>query len=363
MLGDRNHFDWTSEVLDLEEFKRSLGSAPPVEFNAEGGLRGAAKWQELKAGWHSVLSLETTIGITCATLRGLSGKMEASVKRVLTAEEKSEAKLDDVLQWVKAVSAAQSTLPEAEGILQRAPLLNALPKRKKVGEFFQTAEVIVPVREMDPVLQDLKALQKDLQALAEQGLGIATRCKSVCADLLEASRRLRPAKWRELEARWRAILGLEANIEALRIRLKGFWEEMEATFKSALPVCERRHASGVALSQWTKAKSRVQDALPKAKDFVQRATWVRSTPERRRLGELFKNADGVILPASSLDQTLNELERMRGGLQHLLACGWAVSSECKSVAFVFAEAMKRMEKRIGKRGVSLAKCKYAYLGL
>jgi hypothetical protein len=31
--------DLTAEELDLDEFKRSLGSAPPARFDAEGGLR------------------------------------------------------------------------------------------------------------------------------------------------------------------------------------------------------------------------------------------------------------------------------------------------------------------------------------
>ena len=32
----------TAEALDLDEFKRSLGSAPPARFDAEGGLRSGS---------------------------------------------------------------------------------------------------------------------------------------------------------------------------------------------------------------------------------------------------------------------------------------------------------------------------------
>src|SRR5262249_14136713 len=50
------------------------------------------------------------------------------------------------------------------------------------------------------------------------------------------------ASWQDLEARWNAILGLEATIETLRIRLEGLRAEMETASRRTLTTDEKVHA-------------------------------------------------------------------------------------------------------------------------
>ena len=123
---------------------------------------------------------------------------------------------------------------------------------------------------MDQVLEELELLLENLNLLTAQGWSVSNECKSVWADVQVALRRMRPAKWQQLEARWRGVLGLEATIETLRIRLNAPWAEMEASLKRPLPAQEKLHASAADVSQWTKAKTRVYSTLPRAKDFIRR---------------------------------------------------------------------------------------------
>jgi hypothetical protein len=175
---------------------------------------------------------------------------------------------------------------------------------------------------------------------------------------------MRPAKWQQLEARWRGVLGLEATIETLRIRLKALWAEMEASLKMPLPAQEKLHASAADVSQWTKAKARVYSTLPRAKDFVRRATWATGTPERKRLGEFFKHADGFSIPCTERDEMLEELEVLRQNLQNLSTRGWAVSNECKLVSADIQQALSKLQSSSAargaqKRGATRARFKYA----
>src|SRR5258708_7213286 len=65
------------------------------------------------------------------------------------------------------------------------------------------------------------------------------------------------AKWQDLEARWNAILGLEAAIDTLRIRMESLRAEMETGSKRTLTTDEKVHALNADVAQWNKAKSRV----------------------------------------------------------------------------------------------------------
>src|SRR3984893_1936233 len=238
-------FDLTAEVLDLDEFKRSLGFAPAVEFNAEGGSRWAAKWDQLEARWNAVLVLEATIDTLRTRLNGISGEMEVSLRKVLTTEEKPQASAADLAQWTKAKSRVHLILPKARDFIQRAAWTKDTPERQRLDEFLlKNADgVSTPAREMDQVLEELELLLENLKLLTAQGCSVSNECKSVWADVQVALRRMRPAKWQQLEARWRGVLGLEATIETLRIRLKALWAEMEASLKTPLPAQEKLHAS------------------------------------------------------------------------------------------------------------------------
>src|SRR6266446_7805868 len=97
------------------------------------------------------------------------------------------------------------------------------------------------------------------------------------------------ARCQDMESRWKAILGLEASIDVLRISMEGVRTEMEASLKRMLTAEEKLNALAADLVQWNKAKSRVHYALPKAGEFIHRAIWAKGTPERKKLDELFKN--------------------------------------------------------------------------
>src|SRR5262249_5141587 len=49
-------------------------------------------------------------------------------------------------------------------------------------------------------------------------------------------------RWQELEARWKAILGLEATIDTLRISMEGLRTELEGEWNRMLRTEEKQHA-------------------------------------------------------------------------------------------------------------------------
>ena len=77
------------------------------------------------------------------------------------------------------------------------------------------------------------------------------------------------AEWHDLEARWKAILGLEAAVDTLRKSVEGLRAELEASMRRALTADEKVHALAADMVQWAKAKSRAHFALPKASEFIQ----------------------------------------------------------------------------------------------
>ncbi len=173
------------------------------------------------------------------------------------------------------------------------------------------------------------------------------------------------AKWQELEPRWKAILGLEATIDTLRISLEGARAEMEASLKRMLTGEEKLNALSNDVVQWNKAKSRVHFALPKAKEFIHRAIWVKGTPERKRLDEFFKNPIGAHLPLPEIDQVLEELEFWRKDLQVLSGQGVTVYQECKSISADVETALRTLQRNAAarpakKKGATGAKGKSSF---
>jgi hypothetical protein len=148
-----------------------------------------------------------------------------------------------------------------------------------------------------------------------------------------------PEKWQALEALWKTILGLEVSIETLRLGADGLRAEMEAAFKKSLALEEKVNALQADVVQWTKAKNRIHYALPKAREFVHRATWATAAPERKRLEELFKNhiEPRVPLPqtdegtAPGMDEVREQLEHLQKQRQVLFAQGTSVSQECRGI--------------------------------
>jgi hypothetical protein len=149
-------------------------------------------------------------------------------------------------------------------------------------------------------------------------------------------------KLQDLEARWNAILGVETAIDQLRQRVEGAQAEMEAASQRMLTMDEKIHASNADVLQWNKAKSRARYALPKAKEFIHRATWAPGTPERKKLGELFKDGLRPDIPLPNMDQLPEELAKMLKLHQVLSAQGGTVYQECKSITAEIQGALRTL---------------------
>src|SRR5581483_5969471 len=135
------------------------------------------------------------------------------------------------------------------------------------------------------------------------------------------------AKCQDLEARWNAILGVEAGIETLRLRMDGVRAELEACWNKTLTPEERLHALKADVAQWTKAKTRVHYAVPKVKEFVHRATWALGAPERKRLEELFKDDAEPNIPLPQMERVPDQLESLLKDRQILSSQGVTVYQE------------------------------------
>jgi hypothetical protein len=151
------------------------------------------------------------------------------------------------------------------------------------------------------------------------------------------------AKWQDLEARWNAILGLEASIDTLRISMEILRSEMEGSTRHMLSSDEKVHALGADLAQWNKAKNRVHYALPKVREFIHRATWATGAPERKLLEELLKNHIRPRIPFPEMDQIVEQLESLLKDRQVLSAHGVAVYQECKSFSADVQGALRTLQ--------------------
>jgi hypothetical protein len=173
-----------------------------------------------------------------------------------------------------------------------------------------------------------------------------------------------PVKWwQDLEARWKAILGLEATVDSLRLRMEGLLAEMETASKRTLTTEEKVHALNADVAQWNKAKSRVHYSLPKAREFVHRATWAAGTPERKKLEEIFKNHIQPQVPFPEMDKVPEQLENLLKDRQVLSAQGVTVYQECQSVATDIQGAFRMLQSNAvanaqKKRGEAGAKGKF-----
>jgi hypothetical protein len=171
------------------------------------------------------------------------------------------------------------------------------------------------------------------------------------------------AKRQELEARWNAILGLEATIDGLRQRMEGLRSAMEAASRKMLTADEKVHALNADVAQWEKAKNRVHYALPKVREFIHRATWAMGLPERKKLEELFKNHIQPQVPFPEMDKVPEQLEHLLKERQVLSAHGVAVSQECSTICADIQSALRTLQsnavaKAREKMSASRAKGKF-----
>ena len=150
-------------------------------------------------------------------------------------------------------------------------------------------------------------------------------------------------KWQELEARWNSILGLEASIDTLRISMEALRAEMETSWRRVLTTEEKLNALSADVVHWNKAKSRVPHALPKAREFIHRATWAAGAPERKKLEAIHTNHIRPRVPFARMDQLVGQLESLLKDRQVLSAHGASVYQECKSVTAEVQRALRALQ--------------------
>ena len=185
------------------------------------------------------------------------------------------------------------------------------------------------------------------------------------ADALDESceQEVPPEKWQALEACWRAILGLEASIDTSRLSMEGLRSEMEAAFKRSMTVEEKLHAVQADVAQWNKAKSRIHYSLPKVREFIHRATWALSVPERKRLEEIFKKHIEPRISLPQVDRVREQLEHLQKNRQVLFAQGNAVYQECRGITAEIQRALSALQRNaadnaLRKRSASREKGKH-----
>lgn len=149
--------------------------------------------------------------------------------------------------------------------------------------------------------------------------------------------------WQVLEDRWKALLGAEAALDTLRISMEGLRAELEASWRRNLTADEKAYALAADVVQWNKAKSRVHHALPKANEFIHRATWAMGTPERKKLEAVFKDHIQPRVPFPELDQVFEQLESVHKDRQVLAAQGTTVYQECKSIRADVQAALRTLQ--------------------
>jgi hypothetical protein len=151
-----------------------------------------------------------------------------------------------------------------------------------------------------------------------------------------------PAKWHDLENRWRSILTSEATMETLRISMESLLTEIESMSKKPLTMEEKTYAPRADVALWNKAKSRVHNALPKMKDFIHRAVWAMGAPERKRLEELYNDFIRPQIPFARVDEVMKQLEELRKDRQVLSSHGKTIYQECKGISVELQTAMRTL---------------------
>jgi hypothetical protein len=137
---------------------------------------------------------------------------------------------------------------------------------------------------------------------------------------------------------------------------------MENSARKTLTTEEKVHALNADVAQWNKAKNRVHYALPKAREFIHRATWAAGTPERKKLEEVFKNYIEPHVPFPEMDKVPEQIEYLLKDRQVLSAQGVTVYQECKAITANIQGALRTLQSNAAaraskKRGATGAKGK------
>ena len=161
-----------------------------------------------------------------------------------------------------------------------------------------------------------------------------------------------PEQWQAIEALWKTILGLEAAIDASRHGMDGLRSEMESMLKRHLSVDEKLNALQNDVTQWAKAKSRIQYALPKVREFVHRATFALAVPERKRLDDIVKNHLEPRIPFPEIDRLREQLEHLQKDRQVLFAQGSTVNNECRGILGDVQRALSSLQRNAANRAAN-----------
>jgi len=162
------------------------------------------------------------------------------------------------------------------------------------------------------------------------------------------------AKWQDLEVRWKAILGIEAATDNLRASIESLLLQMEASLKKTLTIEEKSYALRADIAQWDRAKNRVHFVLPRMKDFVHRAIWALGSPERKRLGELYKEHIQPQIPFPEMNEILKQLEDLQKDWQVLSGLGKAVYQESRAIAADVHGAVSTLQSNAKAQRIKLA---------
>ena len=158
-----------------------------------------------------------------------------------------------------------------------------------------------------------------------------------------------PEQWQAIEALWKAILVLEASIDASRLGMDSLRSEMESHLKKQLSVDEKTNALQNDVTQWAKAKSRIQYALPKVREFVHRATFALAAPERKRFDDIVKNHIEPRIPFPEVDRLREQLEHLQKDRQNLVAQGNAVNQDCRNILGEVQRAVSSLQRNAADR--------------
>jgi hypothetical protein len=155
--------------------------------------------------------------------------------------------------------------------------------------------------------------------------------------------------WQTLQTRWKTILGVEASIDAQRVSMDGLRAQMESAFRQGLNVEDKVHALQSDVAQWTKSKNRVHHALPKAREFIHRATWAMGVPERKHLEEIFKSFIEPQISFPDLHKVPEQLDHLHKDRNVLAAQGNAVAQECRSILQEIQRSLSALQRNAATR--------------
>jgi len=180
-------------------------------------------------------------------------------------------------------------------------------------------------------------------------LGIYVRLKPPAQVAAFDERSEEEVQFQALEACWRAILGLEVSIDTLRMNMDTLRAEMEAAVKKSLSVEEKVSALQADVVQWNKAKSRIQFALPKSREYIHRATWALGIPERKRLEEIVENYIEPRIPLPEVDQVREQLGHLQKERQVLFGQGTSVYQECRGLLAEIQKCFSTLQRNAANR--------------